>query len=148
VASAVDSPALRAELRRLTEAPDERVGARARAVLDGLHGAPWDPERATRQRADARALSMLVTAQSRQSPKLIRRVLALERRELGPVGRKVVAVAFERALNWALLPDDELLEIARRIDGPEMEPIWRYALGRSDAIGDRARAIAARLRGS
>lgn len=143
---AIASTGLREELLDLHESPDEATRKRAIAVLDRLPGPPWDPERDRTKRADDRLGSMIVTAQRRRSPVLLRRVLQTDPQPLSSRGRHHLAVAFEFALNWGLLPDDELLEIARRIDGPEMAAIWSYALRRSDTAGDRARWLRAQLR--
>jgi hypothetical protein len=148
LARAVDSPGLRADLRSLVGSPDPSVHERAVAVLDGLSGSPCDPERARLQRADDRVCSMVVTAQKLKSATLLRRVLAIDPQQLTTRGRRYLATAFEFAMNLALVPDEELLAIARRLEGPEMAPIWGWALARSDAPGDRARWILERLRAS
>jgi hypothetical protein len=145
LARSVDSPTFREKLRVLTHSSDARVRDRAAAVLDGLPGPPWDVERAHRQRQDQRIDSIFATAQRIRTPILIRRVFAIDPSSLTTRGRHLQAVAFELAMNLSLIPDDELLSIARRIDGPEMAPIWEYALGRSDSVGDRARAMLDKL---
>ncbi|HXN54943.1 MAG TPA: hypothetical protein VN874_01645 [Myxococcales bacterium] len=146
LARAVDSKGMRAKLRLLVEDPDPSVRKRAMTVLDGLSGPRWDPGRAREQREEQRIRSMVVTAQKRKSAALVRRVLAIDPRPLTTRGRKYLAVVFEFTMNWGLIPDEELLAIAQRLEGPEMAPIWGYALARSDAPGDRARWILARLR--
>jgi hypothetical protein len=145
---AVESPGLREKLVALVKDPDPAVQDRAIAVLDALPGPPWNAEHAQRRRADDRVGAMFSTAYARRSPVLVRRVLGIDPRTLTSRGRKYLAVTFEFAMNWALLPDEDLVEIARRIDGPEMESVWSFALKRSDAPGDRARWLLKRLRGS
>jgi len=139
--AAVDSPELREVLRSLTTSDDSRVSKRAIAVLDGLPGAPWDAERARVKRIDDRVGAMIVTAQVQKSATLLRRVLAIDPAPLTTRGRHYLAVAFEFAMNWGLLTDDELVAVAKRIDGPEMEPIWQFGSARKDAVGVRARKI-------
>lgn len=145
LAVAVDSPGLRDSLRSLAESDDVHVRERAMAVLDRLPGPAWNAPRRRLQRADDRVGTMVVTARNRKSPTLLRKALAVDPRQLTSRGRSYLAAAFEFTMNWGLVPDRELLEIARSIDGPEMEPIWRWALSRSDPPGDRARWLLAQL---
>ena len=116
------------------------------AVLDRFPDTAWNAQRRRLKRADDRIGSMIVTAQKRKSPQLLRMALAVDPQQLTSRGRSYLAAAFEFTMNWGLVPDQELLEIARRIDGQEMEPIWRWALRRSDAPGDRARWLLAQMR--
>jgi len=145
LARSVDSPALRETLLVLAQSSDTKVRDLAAAVLDGLPGPPWDAERRRQQRQDQRIRSIFGTAARTMSPVLIRRIFEIDPSSLTTRGRRLQAVAFERAMNLALLPDDELLAIARRIDGPEMGPVWEFALRCSDSVRDRARAMMEKL---
>lgn len=146
LARAVDSPGLRAELLVRVAHPRPEVRARAERVLDSLPGAPWNPERAALRRRDDRVGTMVVTARNARSPTLLRRALAVDPQTLGTSGRHALSAAFEFAMNWDFLSKEELLPIAERLDGPEMETVWRFALRRQDAPGDRARWLVAQLR--
>jgi hypothetical protein len=146
LACAVDSPGLRAQLLVLASHLSAEVCTRAATVLDRLPGPPWNPERAAQRRREDRVGSMLVTAQQGRSATLLRRVLAIDPLTLSSRGRRYLSVAFEFAMNWDLLSKEELLPIAQRLDGSEMEPIWRFALRRQDGPGDRARWLLAHIR--
>jgi hypothetical protein len=142
----VDSPGLRKRLLALVDDADPVVRKRASVVLDVLPGPPWNAEHVGERRADDRIRAMVVTANTRRSPALVRRVLAVDPLTLTSRGRKYLGSSFELAMNLALIPDDELLEIAKRLEGPEMAPIWKFALARLDAPGDRARWLLKHLR--
>lgn len=145
LARAVDAPLLREALQHRRQHASEQVRARARCVLDALGVAPWDRELARARREEQRIGSMVVTVKKRRSAPLARRVLGIDPAPLTSRARHYLAAVFEFAMNWGLLPDEELLAIARRLDGPEMVDIWRYALARQDAPGDRARWLLAQL---
>jgi hypothetical protein len=128
----------------------ERMRAIALAAVGGRPRLPFRRIPALARAATARGArirSMLVTAKNRKSATLVRRVLAIDPQPLTTCGRRYLASVFEFTMNWGLISNDELLAIAQRLDGPELAPIWGYALARSDAPGDRARWILARLRG-
>jgi hypothetical protein len=146
LARAVDSPGLRAQLLVLASHPDAKVCARAAMVLDRLPGPSWNPERAALRRRDDRVGTMIRTAQKSRSATLLRSALATDPLTLSTLGRRYLSVAFEFAMNWDLLPKEELLPIAQRLDGCEMESVWRFALRRQDGPGDRARWLLAQIR--
>lgn len=146
VARAVDSPELRKELARVVSEARSPIRERALSVLDGLSGKPWNAEASAQKRRDDRARAMAVTAFNKKSLSLLRKTLALDPATLTSRGRSALAATFEFAMNWDLLPREELLAIAKKLDGPEMEPIWRFALRRRDGPGDRARWLLAELR--
>lgn len=146
VARAVNSPELRSELASVASEARPTIRDRALSVLDGLSGKPWDVERSLQRRRDDRAVAMAVTAFNRRSPHLLRRTLSLDPCTLTSRGRSALAATFELAMNWDLLPKEELLVIAKNLQGPEMEPIWSFALRRTDGPGDRARWLQAHLR--
>jgi hypothetical protein len=145
LARVVDAPSLEEALQQKRDHPSGAVRARARRVLDALGAPPWDAEQARARDEEHRLLSRVVTACNTRSASLARRVLSTDPAPLTSRGRQYLAVVFELAMNRGLLPDEELLAIAKRIEGPEMEPIWRFALDRHDAAGDRARWLLARL---
>jgi hypothetical protein len=140
VARAVDAPALRVDLTALLSSGDPLTVRRAQSVLHALG------ESSEAERLEDRIRSMVVTAQKRRSAALLRRVLALTSQPLTPRARRHLAVAFEFAMNWDLIPKEELLAVARNLDGPELGSIWSFALRRSDGAGDRARWLTSKLR--
>jgi hypothetical protein len=145
LARAVDVPELRAELLSLARDFDTKVQLRAMTILDGLSGPPWDELRTRQRRESDRLAAMVTTASRRRSVTLLRHILAIDPLPLSSQGRRMQAVAFERVMNWKMLDREALLEVARRIDGPEMAGVWRFALERADEIGETARWLKAEL---
>lgn len=139
VARAVDAPSLRKDLTALASSDDPVSVRRAQSLLQTLQGSSDEG------RLEDRIRSMVVTAQKRRSADLVRRVLALASQLLSPEAKRLLAVAFEFAMNWDLIPKEELLDSARLIDGPEMAPIWSFALRRTDGPGERARWLRSKL---
>ncbi len=143
LARAVQSERLHAELIARLDQPNAVLRARAAEVLAAL--GPSTPEQRALAREEQRLLCMLVTASQQRHLVVLRRLLAIDPATLSPLGRRRLAVGFELALNWNALSEDELVAIASRLDGPEMDDIWAFAFARADETGIRARRIFARL---
>ncbi|MBK7864286.1 MAG: hypothetical protein IPJ65_37945 [Archangiaceae bacterium] len=139
VARAVDAPSLRAHLTALVSSDDPVTVRRAQSLLQALLGASDE------RRLEDRIRSMVVTAQNKRSPALLRRALALASHSLSTEARRLLTVAFEFAMNWDLIPKEELLELAR-LNWPEMAPVWDFALPRTDGPGERARWLQSKVR--